>query len=470
LQYHYFPKDNNLMTNQSPPESPNSIPERRRRPATGVTFDEMIGIIIAFLTIGSLLFWGLSGKNGKLANNLSLGGDSRLSASGNTGDAGLGFGGILSKDAGADQQSQREQNLEAENRRLATQLKKLEAKSTKGVDSVANRAVNPSAPAAKPQQNSFSVNPQAKFDAGAKLAPLAGVATLPALKGGLGNVANQGDTPPAKTESDPKNNAIDTAPKATVPEASPPEKVNPQASSPNQTAPAKVETEAKTPETSKTDEPGKTAEVKPTPITPETTKMPQDVVPDYWAYPFVKQMRDKALVPELAKNQDFDPDGLITRGSMATFVSEAFAQQPQIKSAKKFADVASGDAIAKDIDKAVSSGFMQGYSDDEFKPTENIPRYQVLVTLATGLGLKPSQDADQILQKFGDRTKMPDWAKEQVAAAIEAGLVVNPPNTDQNSFVPEKPATRGEVAAMIHQALVKTGKLKSLESEYIVKP
>ncbi|MFM2314159.1 MAG: hypothetical protein RLZZ04_3435 [Cyanobacteriota bacterium] len=454
------------MTNQSPSESPNSIPERRRRPVTGVTFDEMIGIIIAFLTIGSLLFWGLSGKNSKLANNLSLGGDSRLSASGKTGDAGLGFGGILSQDADAEQQSQREQNLEAENRRLATQLKKLEAKSASGVDSVANQAVNP--PAATPKRNSFSVNPQAnpqaKFDAGAKLAPLAGVATLPALKGGLGNVGNQGDTPPVKTEIKTENNAIDTAPKTTAPEASAPEKVNPQANSPDQTAPAKVETAVKTPETAKT------AEVKPTPITPETTKMPQDVVPDYWAYPFVKQMRDKALVPELAKNQEFDPDELITRASMATLVSQAFAQQPQIKSAKKFADVSSGDAIAKDIDKAVSSGFMQGYSDDEFKPTENIPRYQVLVTLATGLGLKPSQDADQILQKFGDRTSMPDWAKEQVAAATEAGLVVNPPNTEQNSLVPEKPATRGEVAAMIHQALVKTGKLKSLESEYIVKP
>jgi S-layer homology domain len=423
------------MTNQSPPESPNSIPERRRRPATGVTFDEMIGIIIAFLTIGSLLFWGLSGKNSKLANNFSLGGDSRLSASDKTGDTGLGFGGILSQDTGAEQQSQREQNLEAENRRLATQLKNLQAKSATEVNSAANQTVNPSAVATSERNsNSFSVNPQGKLNAGAKLAPLAGVAVLPGLKG------NAGDTPPVKTE----NNAIDKAPKAAAPE-----KVNPRASIPKQTAPAKV---------------------KPTPITPETTKMPQDVVPDYWAYPFVKQMRDKALVPELAKNQEFDPDALITRASMATLVSQAFAQQPQIKSEKKFADVSRGNAIAKDIDKAVSSGFMQGYSDDEFKPLENIPRYQVLVTLATGLGLKPSQDADQILQKFGDRNNMPDWAKEQVAAATEAGLVVNPPNTDTNSLVPEKPATRGEVAAMIHQALVKTGKLKSLESEYIVNP
>ena len=113
---------------------------------------------------------------------------------------------------------------------------------------------------------------------------------------------------------------------------------------------------------------------------------------------------------------------------------------------------------------------MQGYSDDEFKPLENIPRYQVLVTLATGLGLEPSKNADQILQQFDDSDKMPEWARQQVAAATEAGLVVNPPNAQNGSLVPNRSATKGEVAAMIHQALVKTGKLDPLESEYIVKP
>ncbi|MEY2856160.1 MAG: hypothetical protein RLZZ74_469, partial [Cyanobacteriota bacterium] len=58
------------MTNQTPPEPPSSMPERRRRPATGVTFDEMIAIIVAFSTIGAILFWTLGGKNAKLANNL----------------------------------------------------------------------------------------------------------------------------------------------------------------------------------------------------------------------------------------------------------------------------------------------------------------------------------------------------------------------------------------------------------------
>ncbi|MEL6500260.1 MAG: S-layer homology domain-containing protein [Cyanobacteria bacterium J06623_1] len=416
------------MTNPSPPESPNPIPERRRRPATGVTFDEMIAIIVAFSTIGTILFWSIGGRNSKLASNLGLGGGTNVLSSDRTTDTGLGFGGILADDTVADS-GLGDEDLERENRQLLAQLEEQDR---------AVAYVPPSRTAelpARAEKKSFSL------DSGAKLAPLAGVAALPTLAGRSGD-QEVADKAPDKIKTE--KNEVEATPEVVPPVVTTPETVAPE------------ETE--------------TAQVEPTPITPETTQMPEDVVPDYWAYPFVKQMRDKALVPELAKNQEFDPDTLITRASMATLVSQAFAEQPKIKSAKKFEDVSNNNAIAEDIDQAVSTGFMQGYSDDEFKPLENIPRYQVLVTLATGLGLEPSQDADQILQQFGDGANMPDWAKQQVAAATEAGLVVNPPDAPSGSLIPERSATRAEVAAMIHQALVQTGKLEPIESEYIVEP
>ena len=154
---------------------------------------------------------------------------------------------------------------------------------------------------------------------------------------------------------------------------------------------------------------------------------------------------------------------------MATLISQAF-DQPASQPAKNFTDVPNQNAIAADINKAVETGFMHGYSDKEFRPLENIPRYQVLVTLATGLGLKPSQDASSILGKFNDPDGVPDWAEEQVAAAAEAGLAVNRPGFSSNFLQPNEPATRAEVAAMIHQALVQLKQLKSIDSQYIVKP
>ena len=48
------------MTNSSPPDPQNPIPERRQRPASGVTFDEMIAIIVRFFYHWSniiLVYW-----------------------------------------------------------------------------------------------------------------------------------------------------------------------------------------------------------------------------------------------------------------------------------------------------------------------------------------------------------------------------------------------------------------------------
>ena len=230
--------------------------------------------------------------------------------------------------------------------------------------------------------------------------------------------------------------------------------------------PAPVRTET----TQKTVKPVKPESTAPRQTASRQTEMPRDVTAEDWAYPFVKQMSDRGLVSALTGDQNFEPNKLITRASMATLISRAFDTQPETQGIKQFQDVTNRNEIAADIDKAVRLGFMKGYSENTFRPLENIPRYQVLVALATGLDLKPSQDADQILQKLNGSENLPDWAKEQIAAAYEAKLIVNRPEFGKNSLRPNRSATRAEVAAMIHQALVHEGKLKPLESEYILQP
>ncbi|MGD1918127.1 MAG: hypothetical protein ACFCAD_04150, partial [Pleurocapsa sp.] len=78
------------MTNSSPQDPQNPIPERRKRAAAGVTFDEMIAIIVAFSTIGAILFWSLGGRKGGIASNFGLGGQNTLSGT----NVGLGLSGI----------------------------------------------------------------------------------------------------------------------------------------------------------------------------------------------------------------------------------------------------------------------------------------------------------------------------------------------------------------------------------------
>lgn len=72
---------------------------------------------------------------------------------------------------------------------------------------------------------------------------------------------------------------------------------------------------------------------------------------------------------------------------------------------------------------------------------------------------------------YDDANRIPEYAINPVAAVTRAGIVVNHPN--QRLLKPTQPATRGEMAAFIHQALVNQGQLPPLTenvaaSRYIV--
>lgn len=72
---------------------------------------------------------------------------------------------------------------------------------------------------------------------------------------------------------------------------------------------------------------------------------------------------------------------------------------------------------------------------------------------------------------YDDANQIPQYAINPVAAVTRAGIVVNHPN--QRLLKPKQPATRGEMAAFIHQALVNQGQLPPLTenvaaSRYIV--
>ncbi|MDJ0576283.1 MAG: S-layer homology domain-containing protein [Xenococcaceae cyanobacterium MO_234.B1] len=232
---------------------------------------------------------------------------------------------------------------------------------------------------------------------------------------------------------------------------------------PESETPVTAATEPTTPEVTPESETPVTAATEPT--TPEVAF--KDVPEAHWAYPFIQTLGENNLIIATSGN-NFEPDKLITRGGMADLVSHTFQDNPENLPIKSFKDVSLDNPRFADINKAVKIGFMKGYSDQKFHPELQIPRYQVLVTLATGLGLTTDGDPDNILARFSDRDQIPAWAREQVAAAIQSNLAVNRPGFDFSSFKPNEPATRAEVAAMIYQALVKSDKLQPIESTHIL--
>lgn len=190
----------------------------------------------------------------------------------------------------------------------------------------------------------------------------------------------------------------------------------------------------------------------------------EDVPQDHWAYPFISSMYEQELLPDLPSGQ-FEPEKQLTRADLAALLNQAFLEGEASQSAD-FTDISSDYWASEAIAHAVEANFMSGYPEGDFRPEQLVPRYQVLVALASGLGLRPVSNPQETLQLFRDADGVPNWAQTQVASATENGLVVNHPNRDQ--LQPQIPATRAEIIAMIYQALEKTGQVEPVQSEYVI--
>lgn len=64
---------------------------------------------------------------------------------------------------------------------------------------------------------------------------------------------------------------------------------------------------------------------------------------------------------------------------------------------------------------------------------------------------------------YQDAAQIPPYAVDDVAKTTAAGIVVNHP--DPQMLKPREPASRGEVAALVHQALVYQGKINPISAD-----
>ncbi|MBD2460788.1 S-layer homology domain-containing protein [Oscillatoria sp. FACHB-1407] len=190
-----------------------------------------------------------------------------------------------------------------------------------------------------------------------------------------------------------------------------------------------------------------------------------DVPRDYWAYPFITELSRRGILTG-TEDGTFRPEQPITRAEYAALLQNM--NNPERLNSIAFNDLPPDYWATPAIDNAIKTGFMRGYPGNVFQPNQEIPRFQVLISLVNGYGLSNPTNPDPIVQTFSDRTQIPDYAVQPVAAATQSGLVVNYPERTQ--LEPNRPVTRAEVAAIVYQALVATEQAEPIESPYVVKP
>lgn len=183
----------------------------------------------------------------------------------------------------------------------------------------------------------------------------------------------------------------------------------------------------------------------------------------HWAQRYIQALADKNIISGFPDGT-FKPNAPVTRAEFAAIVTKAFPKASQNNASIEFVDVSRSFWGYSAIQTAVRRGFLVGYPGRIFQPSQQIPRVQVIVALASGLNL--SSDNTSVLSYYQDATQIPTYAMNKVAAATQRQMVVNYPTVRQLN--PNRNATRAEVAAFIYQALVDADQAQSINSPYLV--
>jgi hypothetical protein len=163
---------------------------------------------------------------------------------------------------------------------------------------------------------------------------------------------------------------------------------------------------------------------------------------------------------------NFRPNSPVTRAEFATMVDAAFPIRNKMASNTSFRDINRSFWAYNAIQSAAQGGFLSGYSDGTFRPTQYIPREQVLVALSNGLNYAVPGNVDSVLSRtYDDQADIANYARSAIAAATAKQVVVNYPNVRQLN--PSAQITRAELSAFLCQALKRTQDASLISSSYI---
>ncbi|HYW18124.1 MAG TPA: S-layer homology domain-containing protein [Nodularia sp. (in: cyanobacteria)] len=255
-----------------------------------------------------------------------------------------------------------------------------------------------------------------------------------------------------------------------------------------------------------------------------------DVQSNYWAQPFIQGLAARNIVTGYPDGT-FRPEQPVDRDEFAAIIRKAFDQPAtrQIQSGAVYKDIPANYWATRPIEEAYQQGFMTGYPGGYFRPNQSVSKVEAIVALNKGLNLTTGTSAvsvptvmqrvvpQKIAQKpvkrrilmpiafstlmqplliskapavaanavnvnrpasfiitntYADANNIPQYAVGDVAAATKANIVVNYPNP--KVLNPSKPATRGEITALVYQTLVSQGKIEPVAinlpaNQYIVR-
>ena len=170
-----------------------------------------------------------------------------------------------------------------------------------------------------------------------------------------------------------------------------------------------------------------------------------DVTESDWFYDAVTYAYENGLMDGVGAGL-FAPNSETTRAQLVTILYR-LSGQPAPSGDSGFSDVETGTWYTDAVAWAAQNGIVNGVSDTQFVPGDDITREQLAVILyryATYQGYDVSQRAD--LSGFVDAGTISTYAQEALSWANAQGLVLG---FEDDSLRPQGTATRAQIAAVL---------------------
>lgn len=162
----------------------------------------------------------------------------------------------------------------------------------------------------------------------------------------------------------------------------------------------------------------------------------------HWAESLIRDWIVKGWVNGY-EDGTFKPNGGISRGELVSVINKAFGFQQ--KALLSFTDVKYRDWFSDDIAKAVYAGYVSGYTDNTFHPSQHVTR-QELAAMVDHIVNIPSTKHGMI--HITDLEDISLWAVRAVESVLDKKIMVG---YDDESFKPNRVLTRAEtVSALSH--------------------
>ena len=181
----------------------------------------------------------------------------------------------------------------------------------------------------------------------------------------------------------------------------------------------------------------------------------EDVVEGDWAYEAVEYCYEHGIVSGVSTTL-FGRDNQIRRGDFMLMLYNALGK-PTPAGACTFTDVSPSDYYYTALSWGQGAGLASGTGGGAYSPTASVTREQAFTILRQAMPLlgKDCPDGDlSILDQFGDRDQIADYALSHAATLVEQGLVAG----KGDGLDPKGNLTRAEMAAILYQIITYTPK------------